>query len=51
MAKTKDKKGVSVLRHEKNRFVALIFALFAVCLLISLISFDSSALHSQDHWK
>ena len=46
MAKTKDKKGVSVLRHEKNRFVALIFALFAVCLLISLISFDSSALHS-----
>ena len=46
MAKTKDKKGVSVLRHEKNRCVALIFALFAVCLLISLISFDSSALHS-----
>ena len=46
MAKTKDKKGVSVLRHEKNRLVALIFALFAVCLLISLISFDSSALHS-----
>ena len=46
MAKTKEKKGVSLLRHEKNRFVALIFALFAVCLLISLISFDSSALHS-----
>ena len=46
MAKTKEKKGVSVLRHEKNRFVAVIFALFAVCLFISLISFDSSALHS-----
>ena len=46
MAKTKEKKAISVLRHEKNRFVALIFALFAVCLLISLISFDSSALHS-----
>ena len=46
MAKTKEKKGVSVLRYEKNRFVALIFALFAVCLLISLISFDSTALHS-----
>ena len=46
MAKTKEKKGVSALRHGKNRFVAVIFALFAVCLLISLISFDSSALHS-----
>ena len=46
MAKTKEKKGVSVLRHGKNRIVAAIFALFAVCLLISLVSFDSTALHS-----
>ena len=46
MAKTKEKKGVSVIRHENNRFVAVTFALLAVCLLISLISFDSSALHT-----